>query len=390
MQDIFDYHKLCLGTIHNIVTDALDKARAINRGEDLSPIRVGAHDEIFQGGPVLVGMDPFSTYCYLLQQESHRDATTWGFHLLELLERGLNLDYSIADAGKGIRAGQAEALPGIPCRGDVFHALREVGKMIVYLDNRAVGAINKTYQLERKMKRAKKKSNGQTLSKKLALTRNNEAVLVGLADDLRILAQWLHDDVLTLNGPDLATRKELFDFIVDQIKAREHLAPHRIAPVRTSLENQRDDLLAFVHEIDQQLIQISQKHQVHIEDVRQVFELEQLSPSDPRYWPIDAVLWKTLGYKYQAIKQDVHEMAEQIVRSSSMVENLNSRLRCYFFLRRQLGPDYLELLRFFLNHRRYPRSRKGRAGKSPAEILHDKPLPHWLEQLGFSLFRQTA
>jgi hypothetical protein len=74
-----------------------------------------------------------------------------------------------------------------------------------------------------------------------------------------------------------------------------------------------------------------------------------------------------------------------------MVENLNSRLRCYFFLRRQVGPDYLELLRFFLNHRRYPRSRKQvRAGKSPAEILHGEIFPNWLEQLGFTRFRGAA
>ncbi len=74
-----------------------------------------------------------------------------------------------------------------------------------------------------------------------------------------------------------------------------------------------------------------------------------------------------------------------------MIENLNSRLRCYFFLRREVGQDYLELLRFFLNHRRYPRSRKeGHAGKSPAEILQGKALPHWLEQLGFTRFHKAA
>ena len=35
------------------------------------------------------------------------------------------------------------------------------------------------------------------------------------------------------------------------------------------------------------------------------------------------------------------------------MENLNSRLRTYFFLQRQLGTDYLTLLQFFLNHRWY-------------------------------------
>jgi hypothetical protein len=39
-----------------------------------------------------------------------------------------------------------------------------------------------------------------------------------------------------------------------------------------------------------------------------------------------------------------------------LVENLNSRLRNYFFLRRDIGPSYLELLRFFLNHRPYSRT----------------------------------
>ena len=45
-------------------------------------------------------------------------------------------------------------------------------------------------------------------------------------------------------------------------------------------------------------------------------------------------------------------VAAGTVRASSVVENLNSRLRNYFFLRRHLGPDYLQLLQFFLNHRR--------------------------------------
>jgi transposase-like protein len=42
------------GTVHNIHQAATRQAGAINRGIDLSPIRVGLHDEIFQGSqPVL-------------------------------------------------------------------------------------------------------------------------------------------------------------------------------------------------------------------------------------------------------------------------------------------------------------------------------------------------
>jgi hypothetical protein len=68
-----------VGTVHNILAEALPRARAINDAMDLSGIGVGAHDEIYQARrPVLVGADVRSTYCYLLAEEDHADETTWG------------------------------------------------------------------------------------------------------------------------------------------------------------------------------------------------------------------------------------------------------------------------------------------------------------------------
>lgn len=53
------------GTVHNVHQAAARQAGSINRSMDLSPIRVGLHDEIFQGSqPVLAGVDAKSTYCY--------------------------------------------------------------------------------------------------------------------------------------------------------------------------------------------------------------------------------------------------------------------------------------------------------------------------------------
>ena len=84
------------------------------------------------------------------------------------------------------------------------------------------------------------------------------------------------------------------------------------------------------------------------------------------------------------------ELASETVRASSLVENLNSRLRSYFFLRRHLGQDYLALLQFFLNHRRLARSdRHERAGKTPAELLTGQSHRHWLELLGYTRFRRA-
>jgi hypothetical protein len=96
-----------LGTGHDVLQAAARQADVINEGEDLSGIRVGLHDEIFQSGtPVLAGVDAGSTYCYLLVAAEHREADTWGVHLLDAGRQGLRPDYTIADAGQGLRAGQ--------------------------------------------------------------------------------------------------------------------------------------------------------------------------------------------------------------------------------------------------------------------------------------------
>ena len=99
-----------VGTVHNVLEAATREASAINQGQDLSRIRVGLHDEIFQGAaPVLAGVDAQSTYCYLLAAEGRRDADTWGVHLLDAAAQGLRPDYTVADAGQGLRAGQRAA-----------------------------------------------------------------------------------------------------------------------------------------------------------------------------------------------------------------------------------------------------------------------------------------
>ena len=83
LRDLFGV-SLSIGTIHTWVVQAAQRAAGINREQDLSGVRVGLHDEIFQGDqPVLAGIDAASTYCYLLQSVEQRDAHTWGVHLLD-------------------------------------------------------------------------------------------------------------------------------------------------------------------------------------------------------------------------------------------------------------------------------------------------------------------
>jgi hypothetical protein len=392
LADVFDY-SLSLGSIHNIVQQAVDPARAVNDRQNLSGVRIGAHDEIFQAGrPVLVGVDTHSTYCYLLSLEDHRDAGTWGVRLLELADRGFDPEATIADAAGGLRAGQEQALPEVPCRGDVFHCLYEVGPLVRYLENRAYDAMNAVEKLKRQQKRHHRSKGRKNLSvvRRLHLAERAEAKAITLADDVATLARWLQGDILAVAGPDHETRLRLLDLVVAELALREPQCEHRIRPVRSMLANQGKDLLAFAEQLDEDLRTLAEQWQVNEPTVRELLQTQQMAEKDPRRWQREALLRQRLRGRYHALSEAVGELSAGVVRASSLVENVNSRLRSYFFLRRQLGPDYLELLRFYLNHRRFPRSEQGyRVGKSPAELLNKDSHAHWLELLGYQRFSRN-
>ncbi|MBV9251354.1 MAG: hypothetical protein JO227_19155 [Acetobacteraceae bacterium] len=375
---------ISLGTVHHVLERAAQQAGAINRTQDLSGIRVGLHDEIFQGSmPVLAGVDAASSYCYLLTVVDHRDADTWGMHLLDVTERGLNPDYTIADAGQGLRAGQRAAWAGTPCHGDVFHIQRQCENLANTLARLAKGATSRRKKLEARIEHAGRRGADDDLVCRLDLARQTEVQASRLARDIRTLTGWLSHDVLALAGPALATRQELFDFLVEELARREPEDAQRIRPVRIALQNQRDTLLAFAGVLDDKLTATAQTLAVAEPLVREACMLHRLPRTSTAYWQGWNRLRAKLGGKFHAAFDAVSRVMVETPRSSSLVENLNSRLRNYFTLRRHLGGSYLELLQFFLNHRCFMRSRRAeRTGKSPRQLMTGQGHPHWLTLLG--------
>jgi hypothetical protein len=392
LRDLFDY-PLSVGTVANIVHAAVGPAQAHNQGQELSAVRVGVHDEIYQAGqPVLVGACAHSTYCYLLSQEEECDTDTWAVRLWELQERGLDPEATVGDGGTALRAGQELAMPGVPCRGDVFHILYDWGQVLRQLESLAYAALTKRLDLERQLATPGKRrdQHKRSLQARLRLARAAEAKAVTLYDDLTLLRRWLREDLLALAGPDYATRRALFDFVVAEVQARVPLGPPGLKELGQSLPFQRATLLAFVKPLDEALATLAARAHVPEFLVRELLWVQTRSQKSTRRWQRDAVLRRQLRWRYHALRVAVAKVARQVVRASSVAENLNSRLRCYFFLRRQLGPDYLSLLQFFLNHRRFQRSAHAeRVGQSPAELLTGQAHPHWLELLGYQRFQRA-
>ncbi len=199
---------ISVGGVHDVLQSATRQAGIINRQQNLSGIRVGLHDEIFQGAsPVLAGVDAASTYCYLLAAEERRDADTWGVHLLDAAQQGLDPDYTIADAGQGLRARQRAAWGDTPCHGDVFHIHRQCDGLASTLARLAQGATSRRRTLQARTGRIGQRSPDAKLATQLALARQAETQAHELARDVRTLTQWLRHDVLALAGPGLATRR---------------------------------------------------------------------------------------------------------------------------------------------------------------------------------------
>jgi hypothetical protein len=385
LRDLFHY-PLSLGSIHAVARAAMGRARARNGQQDLSAVGIGAHDELFQTRqPVLVGVDVASTYCYLLSLEEQRDGETWGVRLLELRDRGFAPQAIIGDGGSGLHAGQDLALPATPRRGDVFHVFHEVGPLVTFLENRAYQALEACVKLEHKQARSERRQGRRdgSVSQKLRHARPAAAAAVALAGDVATLAGWLRRDILALAGPCHAERCALYDFVVAELRARAPQCPHRLGPVCTYLANQRAAVLAFAQQLDADLATVAADFQVSVAVTRAVLQMQEMDLRDRRRWLAEAALRPPLRGRFYDLKEAVAAVARRTVRASSVVENLNSRLRNYFFLRRHLGPDYLHLLQFFLNHRRFLRSEHPeRVDQSPAELLTGRAHTHWLELLG--------
>jgi hypothetical protein len=269
-----------------------------------------------------VGVDTASTYCYLLSLEDHRDAVTWDVRLLELVDQGFHPDATIADAGTGLRAGQVLALPAVPCRGDVFHVLRDLEAVRSFLENRAYGALEHAEHRRRQCESARRHDGRgrakslRSAAQLLSLARAAGDAAVALADDVTLLLGWLRHDILAVAGPCHADRRALYDFVVAELKRLAPQCPHRLGPICRQLENQRDDLLAFARVLDAELEWLGQEFQIPAELPRQLLGALARDERDPRRWAEESALRARLRGRFYEVQAGVAAVAAGTVRAS--------------------------------------------------------------------------
>jgi len=164
---------------------------------------------------------------------------------------------------------------------------------------------------------------------------------------------------------------------------KQALLAHRIRPLRIALKNQRDDLLAFAQVLDEKLVEIAQRFDTPLYLVRAVCLLQKKSPL---LVPTGSAGIICTIYYQESSPFNGSRKPGDATRASSLVENLNSRLRNYFSS--VVGPQYLDLLQFSSTIARLCAVSVRRWARVP-QLMTGQPHAHWLELLGFERFQRA-
>jgi hypothetical protein len=203
------------GHISSVINEASRRAQIFDKKIDLSGITQGANDEIFQGqSPILTGIDPESTYIYLLGESPSRTADDWQMNLEALIEQGLCLSISINDQAPGLLSGVAKAFPDAEIQPDIFHVISGIGKEVTKIGNKAYTSLNKEYQL---WDRLESKNVQQKTIDELERQEPITAELIRVFDNIYILFSWFKE-LMGFSGYDVQDATHLIEYILSELE----------------------------------------------------------------------------------------------------------------------------------------------------------------------------
>jgi hypothetical protein len=186
-------------------------------------------------------------------------------------------------------------------------------------------------------------------------------------------------------------RALLYDFIVQEMAAIAAGHPHRIDAIVTSLHHRRNGLLDVANALNDQFARLAEHHRVSINTIWRVCYTARYSFDSCNYGVQSAALEELIGEKYDDIEDAVLLILESTHRCSSMVENLNSRVRPYLDERKSVSQKTLALIQFYLNHKPFMRSKHERlVNKTAAQAMTGKSHQPWLEMLGLAGVQRLA
>ena len=386
------------GVVQPIAAEAERRAAQRNVQSDLSGISAAALDEMFsQGDPVLGGVDLDSGFLFLLALRESRSGNDWAEELSACQEQGLDLQVVVKDAALGIAAGVSEVFPQAEQRDDCFHALYKTGKVRNFLEKRAYGAMARVEKLEGAVGKLKsqKSPKRRKLAQRLRWARQRCNTALELHDHFEVAQRQAAEamEIVDLAGGQLRNAGWMQAEIEEAAVKMQALSENKCRKVGRYLENRAPGLALYATETNQHLADLSSHHgerEVTLASIilRLVSDLGRRRR--PWCWRQDqqhlvgafAQLKHLAGDLTDMILAEVDHVFQRRHRASSAIEGFNAALRPFLYVHKGVTQGFLELFRFYYNHRR---RRWGRhKGTSAHEVLTGEQVEDWLTELGYA------
>lgn len=368
------------GYISAVISEASERAREFDDQIDLSAINQGANDEIFQCGvPVLTGIDPESTYTYLLEEAGDRTAETWELYLSDRKDHGLELTTSINDGGTGLRAGIPRVYPEVNLQADTFHVIYEVGREVSKIERKVYGLLKGEYALKENLdgKRPRKKN-----KEALETLQPKTAAAVYAYDLIFILYTWFRE-LLGFSGYSMGESTVLLEWIIAEMSQLANDYPGLLKEMH-KVHKMLPSLLSFVKRLENEMAKKAKEKDLPVEAFYNMYRQLSYTADNPQSREIQLNTVYLLMERYTEAKDEFQKILNSTKKASSMVENLNGRIRGYMEVKRVIPAKFFVLLKVYFNTRRYRRSRvKDRIGKSPLELLTGRSHLEFLDALGY-------
>ena len=372
--------KASIGYISGVINEAALRAQAFDETINLEGIRQGANDEIFQcGTPVLTGIDPETSYTYLLVESKDRSAETWQLVMEYCKDQGLALEATINDGGTGLNAGIPKAFPGMIIQADTFHALHGMGKEINKAERKAEAVIKAEAELEQRVQGLRPQ---QKTRDKLEKIKPEAEEIINVYDTLSILFGWLKI-LLGFSGYNMLDSMSLITFVMEEMQKLSAKFPG-INKEAEKIRKILPSLLTYISRLEKAFESSAELHGIHPDAFQVMYQQLAFSEQSTEYYEIEYALWDMLKENYGMARALFVQQLKTVKKASSLVENLNGRIRKYMDVKRVVPTGFFTLMKVYFNMRRYKRSRcSERVGKSPLELLTGEPHAEFLDTLGY-------
>ena len=362
-----------------------------------------ARDELFVGRePILLMVEPKSLVITGLYATADRDAETWGCVLLFTQDRRVQIRGLAEDNCIPYAASCKIIWLDAAIQKDVWHPLEDVRKVIKDIEREALRKLEATDKLE---KRLRKQWNEADFAELVVVSAQMDDLLAQ-SERLRFLRSYLWDAVELVDWRSGEIRdRQINQWLIDEILKEMKLLPHpRIQKLLKHLADVVPEMLTFLDGIAEPLANWQVQAEEHFKNpksvayfqsrVARLWRLEHAlrngqkqfskATQEAEQWLTD---WVTDDLELQSLAEKLLSVLENVVRTSSAAETINSVLRPYLNRRREctdLVSRQLFLNLFVLWFNMHKFERGPRKGKSPYELAGiDLGTDDWLTLLGY-------